>query len=67
MMYIQNDFSWENSCESRVLFMSKNLDYVYIKMDFFVKNIKLCKGKKYFPAEILFSQRQKEEGESSIR
>lgn len=47
--------------------MSKNLDYVYIKMDFFVKNIKLCKGKKYFPAEILFSQRQKEEGESSIR
>lgn len=47
--------------------MSKNLDYVYIKMDFFVKNIKLCKDKKYFPAEILFFQRQKEKGKSSIR
>ena len=66
-MYIQNDFSGENSCERRVLFMSKNLDYVYIKMVFFVKNIKFCKDKKYFPAEILFFQRQKEKGESSIR
>lgn len=47
--------------------MSKNLDYVYIKMVFFVKNIKFCKDKKYFPTEILFFQKQKEEGESSIR